>query len=207
MLWDFDGEILALCIIALIVGDLFRLRTQIFSLDDHAFIRFALASAVFMLIGILREIIPSVAIIKILRLISFPAMLYMWFLYTLTCLRLKRDHFRKSATIVGAPVLVFAILTLSEIKNESIIRNDGAGKFLGGSALAYLITICLLLCFLSILIVCLHPYSIQRRKAVSLVIPPLIFVGTFVLYLRVNESKIINYSKTIFCTELVGTAK
>jgi len=194
MLWEFDGEILGFCIVVLIVGDLFRLRTHIFSSNDHAFIRFALVSALFMVIGILREIFPSVAIIKVLRLISFPAMLYMWFLYTLTCLRLKRDHFRRSATIVGAPVLVFAILTFSEIQNEPIIRNDGAGKFLGGSALAYLITICLLLCFLSILSIFLHANSIQRRKAVSLVIPPLIFVGTFVLYLRINEPKVINYS-------------
>jgi diguanylate cyclase len=194
MLWDFDGEILALCIVALIVGDLFRLRTQIFSLDDHAFIRFALTSAVFMTVGILRDLFPSLTIIKMLRLISFSAPPYMWLLFTLTCLRIKQNRLRKIALITSMPIIVFATLVITNIQHGDVFLYSRTNRFSGGSGLLYLVVICFFFCILAILSVRIHIKNIQRRKAVSLVITPLIFIGTYILYLGINEPRIFNYS-------------
>ncbi len=193
MIWQIDGEVIALLIVVSLLYDILWNKYPDESRRDNLFRNLTAISAVALTIGILCTLFspsyynaPLVVnqILTALHVFSFPCILLIWLHFTLRSIPVSQRQFRIFMIIGDTLLGIFSFILLMQFIIGGFFSFGSENHPTSGIGFHLMLGLCLLYSITSLLLVMRNAYRMQRNKAKAFILFPSMFIiSTIIFYL------------------------
>jgi diguanylate cyclase (GGDEF)-like protein len=206
MIWQIDGEVIALLIVVSLLYDIIWNKYPDESRRENLFRNLTATSAVALTIGILSTLFspayfnaPFVIneVFKALHVFFFPCILLIWMHFTLRSIPVGHRQFRIFMLAGDILLGIFSFILMMQFIIGGLFIFDLENHPVGGIGFHLLFGLCLLYSSTSLLLVVRHAYRMQRNKVKAFILFPSMFIISTIIFYLVGSHVLFSVSTAI----------